>query len=167
MPLGAAAPPVLGSLLVTAEDEGLMKGVRGPWEHSAQSASPSFPVTSSKSSHICQPHLCLQIPFLGLLLSRGPSPGVHSARPCLPPSLPIPWPCHLLMAGLPLPRQALTPVWVPGAGCATAGGGCLMEQGGMRSCCWGPLQLLGDQDRPCGDLCCTLVLAQQGRRAQF
>lgn len=75
-----------------------MKVVRGPWEHSAQSTSPSVPITSSQSSHVCQPRLCLQTPFLGLLLSRGPSPGVCSARPCLPLSLPVLWPC--LAAGL-------------------------------------------------------------------
>lgn len=103
-----------------------MKGVRGPREHSAQSISPSFPISSSQSSHVCQPHLCLQTPFLGLLLSQGPSPGVRSARPCLPLSLPVPWPCHLPMARLLPPLASPRPrvgargwmcccwQWVPG-----------------------------------------------------
>lgn len=43
MPLGTAAPPVMGSLLVTAEKEGPMMGVRGPWEYDAQSTSPACP----------------------------------------------------------------------------------------------------------------------------
>lgn len=75
--------------VATAKDEeGPTKSVQGPWEHSPQSTSPSIPITSSQSSHVCQPHLCLQTPFLGLLLLQGPSPGVHSAR-----SLPVLWPC--------------------------------------------------------------------------
>lgn len=86
-----------------------MKGVRRPQEHNAQSTSPSFSMTSSQSSYVCQPRLCLQTPFLGLLLSQGPSPGVCSARLCLPhpcPSRGCAWlqgsiPTVLLMVGLP------------------------------------------------------------------
>lgn len=115
----------------------------------------------------CQLCLCSQTPFLGLLLSRDPSPGVCSAGPCLPcPCLSCG--CAWLWGSIPAAplRQTLAPVCVPGARCSAADRGCLMEQRRIGSCCFGPLQLPGDGDRTHGIMRCTLVLARQGRRAQ-
>lgn len=82
VPLGTAAPPVMGSLLVTAEEEeeGLMMGVRGPWEYGAQSTSPACPSprTLMSVSCICA---CKHLP-LGCF-SSGPFP-----RGVLCPALP-------------------------------------------------------------------------------
>lgn len=126
-------------------------------------ASPSAPARALMSvSRICAcKHLSSGCFSHGALPQGCALPGPASPCPYLSRGHAISrWP------GCSPPWQALALVWVPGAGCAAAGNGCLVEQCGMRSCCWGPPQLLGDWDRPRGDLCCTLVLAWQGRKAQ-
>lgn len=89
-------------------------------------ASPSPPARALTSvSHICA---CKRL-FLGCFSRRALPQGCTQPGPCLS------W-GHAQLQG-PFPGQALAPVWVPGAGCAAAGGRCLMEQCGMRSCCFG------------------------------
>lgn len=109
MALGTAAPLVLGSLLVTAKDEGLMKNVRGLWEHSAQSTSPQLP-------HHLQPELLcpsaasvLANTFLWAASLMGPFPrgalcqALHPCLSCGCAQLQGSIPAALLMAGLPPP----------------------------------------------------------------
>lgn len=109
-----------------------MKGVRGPWEHSTQSASPSFPIPSSQSSPVCPAASVLANIFPWAASLTGPFP----RGALLPGSVSLP-PCPGLCCSADgraaHPGQAYALVWVPGAGCVAAGAECLMEPCGMRS----------------------------------
>lgn len=134
-------------------------GIGGPWEHGAQP-------TSQLAHHLklsclsAASVLANTFPWAASLL--GPSPGVRSAQPCLASD------CVWLWGSIPAtpPGAGLSPLYlsphpsrVPKAGCATAGGGCLMEQCGIRSCCLGPSQLAGARNRARGGRCCSWMLA--------
>lgn len=136
-----------------------MMGVRGSLGVWCPVNLPSLPITSN--SHVCQLHLCLQTPSLGLLLFGALPQGCALPSPAWPVTVWL-WgsiPATLLVAGLSPLYLSPHPSRVPRAGHATVGGGCLMEQHGMRSCCLGPSQLPGDRNMPCGDQCCSWMLA--------
>lgn len=113
-------------------------GGRGPWEHGAQP-------TSQLAHHLQLSCLSaasvLANTFPRAASLRGPSPGVCSAQPCLASDCVWLWgsiPATPLVAGLSPPYVSPHPGRVPKAGCATAGGGCLMD-----GAVWGKELLLG------------------------
>lgn len=123
--MGAVAPPGLGRLgwpqpRMRRDRQRVFRVLGSTVPSQPPPASPSPPARALTSvSHICAcKHLSL---------------GCFSCR-ALPQGCTLPGPC--LSCGHAR-LQDLAPVWVPGAGCAAAGGGCLMEQCGMRSCCFG------------------------------
>lgn len=144
-----------------------------PREHSAQSASPSFPTPSSQSSR-CQPCLCLPTPFLGLLLSQGPSPGGLRGRALPPPSPARPG----ALPGCGAPSLLLCPRQVaPSLGKPLSRGGCqgldvlLLVAGAWWSCvgrgaaAWGCHSCLGTGRATWGPVG-TLWAPCAGRAAQ-
>lgn len=140
-----------------------MMAVRGPW---VASQPPQLAHHLKLSCLSAASVLANTFPWAASL--QGPSPGVRSTQPCLASdcvwgSIPATPP----VAGLSPPYMSPHPSRVPKAGGATAGGGCLMEQCGIRSCCLGPSQLPGDRNRARQGQCCSWLLASRSRMARL